>query len=90
MNFRYLVNNMSATALIEADLDEIMEVQSPGKDYTCLNNAEFEEIINTTSDFLTTQEENMNNVNHANENNSANELSEDEVDINNTNGKAYQ
>ncbi|CAG8767372.1 45057_t:CDS:1, partial [Gigaspora margarita] len=60
------------------------------EDYTCLNNAEFEKIINTTSDFLTTQEENMNNVNHANENNSANELSEDEVDINNTNGKAYQ
>ncbi|CAG8835873.1 17293_t:CDS:2, partial [Gigaspora margarita] len=76
---------MSTTALIEADLAKIMEVQYPREDYTCLNNAKFEEIINTTSDFLITQEENMNNVNHVNENNLANELSEDKVDINNTN-----
>ncbi|CAG8824375.1 14889_t:CDS:2 [Gigaspora margarita] len=73
---------MSMTVLIEANLDKMIEVQ---KDYACLNNAKFEEIINTISDFLTTQEENINNINYANENNAANELSEDEVDINNTN-----
>ncbi|CAG8849305.1 16787_t:CDS:2, partial [Gigaspora margarita] len=63
MNFRYLVNNISTTALIEADLDEIMEVQYPGEDYTCLNNAEFEEIINTTTNELSEDEVDINNTN---------------------------
>ncbi|CAG8773719.1 20418_t:CDS:2, partial [Dentiscutata erythropus] len=47
-------------------------------------NTEFEEMINTAGDFLTTQEKSMNNINHTNENNAINKLSENE-DISNTN-----
>ncbi|CAG8640795.1 10167_t:CDS:2, partial [Dentiscutata heterogama] len=58
------------------------------EDYPCLNNAEFEEMINMAGDFLTIQEENMNNTNHTNKNNVVNELNKNE-DINNTNAEQY-
>ncbi|CAG8821781.1 28025_t:CDS:2, partial [Racocetra persica] len=83
MSFKYSINNMSATALIEADLNEIIEAQYYKEDYLYLSNAKFEEMINITDDFLITQE-NVNNINHTNKNNVVDELSKNE-NINNTN-----
>ncbi|CAG8627887.1 13833_t:CDS:2 [Cetraspora pellucida] len=76
MNHKYSIDNISATALMEADLDEVLEMQYR------LNNVEFEEMINIANDFSTTREENVDDVNHIDENNVA---SEDETGINDTN-----
>ncbi|RIB09738.1 hypothetical protein C2G38_2207968 [Gigaspora rosea] len=88
---------MSATALMEAGLDEILSVQYPMfkicKEtekviYIRPDSFEFDEIINTADNFLTNQE-NADDMIHINENNAVSELNKDEIEINNTNSKTY-
>ncbi|CAG8841299.1 43438_t:CDS:2, partial [Gigaspora margarita] len=74
---------MSAISLMEAAIFEICK--ETGKViYTCPDSFEFDEIINTEDNFLTTQE-NTDDMIHINENNTVSELNKDEVEINNTN-----
>ncbi|CAG8634475.1 37389_t:CDS:2 [Gigaspora margarita] len=56
---------MSTTALMKASLDKIIGMQ--------YLNFEFDEIINTADNFLTTQE-NVDNMIHINENNAVNDM----------------
>ncbi|CAG8812529.1 31121_t:CDS:2 [Gigaspora margarita] len=66
------VNNMSTTALMEAAMFEICK-ETEKIIYTCPDSFEFDEIIHTVDNFLTTQE-NVDDMIYINENNAVNNI----------------